>query len=148
MDNDGVNLINDYFDDVLYDLEHKNTIDAIMEDAHKIIGNRIVDVSIQSREDKNNIHLISKMENFKRSYIELAEAMYGVDYDFTDGYPLDNSFYDIDFIGWEETTKLNLSQQSGDRQKDMESYNKSILKELKQGKYSALLGKTIIPHQY
>lgn len=26
MDNDGVNLINDYFDDVMYDLEQENTV--------------------------------------------------------------------------------------------------------------------------
>ena len=31
MDNDGINLINDYFDDVLYDLEHENTVGEIID---------------------------------------------------------------------------------------------------------------------
>lgn len=31
MDNDGVNLINDYFDDVLYDLEHENMVGEIID---------------------------------------------------------------------------------------------------------------------
>lgn len=36
--------------------------------------------------------------------------MYSVDYDFADSYTLDNGFYDIDFIGWVEATKLNSNQ--------------------------------------
>lgn len=31
MDNDGVNLINDYFDDVLYDLDHENTVSEVVK---------------------------------------------------------------------------------------------------------------------
>lgn len=73
------------------------------------------------------------MDDFNRLYIELVEAMYDVDYNFSDGYPLDDSFYDIDFIGWIKATKLNLARQPGDRKQDFKIARKSILGELRRG---------------
>ena len=95
MHNDGVNLINDYFDEVIYDLEDEITIgeEKVMETEGKL--------------NKDN-ELFEKMDDFINSYTELSNAMYDVDYDFADSYPLEKSFHDIDFIGWVEATKTNL----------------------------------------
>lgn len=95
MHNDGVNLINDYFDEVIYDLEDEITIgkEKVMETQGKL--------------NKDN-EIFEKMDDFINSYTELSNTMYGVDYDFADPYPLEKSFHDIDFIGWAEATKTNL----------------------------------------
>jgi DNA repair protein RadC len=95
MHNDGVNLINDYFDEVIYDLEDEITIgkEKVMETQGKL--------------NKDN-EIFEKMDDFINSYTELSNTMYGVDYDFADSYPLEKSFHDIDFIGWAEATKTNL----------------------------------------
>jgi len=55
-------------------------------------------------------NLCNKIDDFINSYVELSNAMYGVDYDFVENYPLDKSFHDIDFIDWAEATKTNLSK--------------------------------------
>lgn len=95
MHNDGVNLINDYFDEVIYDLEDEITIgkEKVMETQGKL--------------NKDN-EIFEKMDDFINSYTELSNTMYGVDYDFADSYPLEKSFHDIDFIDWVEATKTNL----------------------------------------
>lgn len=95
MHNDGVNLINDYFDELIYDLEDEITIgeEKVMETEGKL--------------NKDN-ELFEKMDDFINSYTELSNAMYDADYDFADSYPLEKSFHDIDFIGWVEATKTNL----------------------------------------
>ncbi len=97
MHNDGVNLINDYFDEVIYDLEDEITIgkEKVME--------------TQGGLNKDN-ELFEKMDDFINSYTELSNAMYDADYDFAEDYPLEKSFHDIDFIGWAEATKTNLSK--------------------------------------
>ncbi len=51
------------------------------------------------------------MDDFINSYTELSNTMYDADYDFADSYPLEKSFHDIDFIGWVEATKTNLSEE-------------------------------------
>ena len=98
MHNDGVNLINDYFDELIYDLEDEITIgkEKVMETEGKL--------------NKDN-ELFEKMDDFINSYTELSNAMYDMDYDFADGYPLEKSFHDIDFISWIEATKTNLSEE-------------------------------------
>ena len=97
MHNDGVNLINDYFDEVIYDLEDEITIgeEKVMETEWTL--------------DKDN-EFFEKMDYFINSYTELSNAMYDVDYDFADSYPLEKSFHDIDFIGWAEATRVKLSE--------------------------------------
>ncbi|PRR79260.1 hypothetical protein CLLI_09340 [Clostridium liquoris] len=95
MHNDGVNLINDYFDEVIYDLEYDITTGKEKD---------IEPVEISTKENE----LFSKMDGFINSYTELSNAMYDADYDFADSYPLEKSFHDIDFIGWVEATKTNL----------------------------------------
>ncbi|HGS8953085.1 TPA: JAB domain-containing protein [Clostridioides difficile] len=95
MHNDGVNLINDYFDEVIYDLEYD------------IITGKEKDIEPVEISTKEN-ELFSKMDGFINSYTELSNAMYDADYDFADSYPLEKSFHDIDFIGWVEATKTNL----------------------------------------
>jgi proteasome lid subunit RPN8/RPN11 len=98
MHNDGVNLINDYFDEVIYDLEDEITIgkEKVMETEGKL--------------NKDN-ELFEKMDDFINSYTELSNAMYDADYDFADSYPLEKSFHDIDFIDWVEATKTKLSEE-------------------------------------
>ncbi len=98
MHNDGVNLINDYFDELIYDLEDEITIgkEKVME--------------TQGGLNKDN-ELFEKMDDFINSYTELSNAMYDADYDFAEDYPLEKSFHDIDFIGWAEATKANLSEE-------------------------------------
>lgn len=98
MHNDGVNLINDYFDEVIYDLEDEITIgeEKVMETEGKL--------------NKDN-ELFEKMDDFINSYTKLSNAMYDADYDFADSYPLEKSFHDIDFINWIEATKINLSEE-------------------------------------
>lgn len=98
MHNDGVNLINDYFDELIYDLEDEITIgeEKVMETEGKL--------------NKDN-ELFEKMDDFINSYTELSNAMYDVDYDFADSYPLEKSFHDIGFIDWVEATKTNLSEE-------------------------------------
>src|SRR5699024_9251835 len=98
MRNDGVNLINDYFEELIYDLEYEMAIceEKVMEKDKNL--------------NKDNI-LFEKMDNFINSYTELSNVMYGVDYDFAADYPLEKSFHEIDFIGWAEETKLNLSEE-------------------------------------
>lgn len=98
MHNDGVNLINDYFDEVIYDLEDEITIgeEKVME--------------TEGKPNKDN-EIFEKMDDFINSYTELSNTMYGVDYDFADSYPLEKSFHDIDFIDWVEATKANLSKE-------------------------------------
>lgn len=97
MHNDGVNLINDYFDEVIYDLEDEITIgkEKVMETEGKL--------------NKDN-ELFEKMDDCINSYTELSNAMYDADYDFADSYPLEKSFHDIDFIDWVEATKTKLSK--------------------------------------
>lgn len=102
MHNDGVNLINDYFDELIYDLEYDITTDKEKD---------IEPVEISSKEKE----LFSNMDSFINAYTELSDAMYDIDYDFADGYPLDKSFHDIDFISWAEASKLNISEENKDK---------------------------------
>ena len=98
MHNDGVNLINDYFDEVIYDLEDEITIGKEKD---------IELVEVSSKENE----LFNKMDDFVNAYTDLSNAMYDADYDFADSYPLEKSFHDIDFIDWVEATKANLSEE-------------------------------------
>lgn len=97
MRNDGVNLINDYFEELIYELEGEMPI----------IGNRAIETDKKTNKEDD---LCNKINDFINSYVELSNAMYGVDYDFAENYPLDKSFHDIDFIDWAEATKTNLSK--------------------------------------
>ena len=97
MRNDGVNLINDYFEELIYELE----------DEIPIIGNRAIEIDKKTNKEDD---LCNKIDDFINSYVELSNAMCEVDYDFADGYPLDKSFHDIDFISWAEATKRNLTK--------------------------------------
>ena len=97
MHNDGVNLINDYFDELIYDLEDEITIGKEKD---------IEPVEVSSKENE----LFNKMDDFVNAYTDLSNAMYDADYDFADSYPLEKSFHDIDFIDWVEATKTNLSK--------------------------------------
>jgi proteasome lid subunit RPN8/RPN11 len=98
MHNDGVNLINDYFDELIYDLEYDITI------------GKEKDVELVKMSNKDN-ELFNKMDDFVNAYTDLSNAIFDVDYDFADGYPLQKSFHDIDFISWVEATKANLSEE-------------------------------------
>ena len=53
--------------------------------------------------------------SFVDAYTDLSNAMYDIDYDFAEDYPLDKSFHDIDFISWAEASKLNISEESKDK---------------------------------
>ena len=97
MRNDGVNLINEYFEELIYELEGEIPI----------ISNRTIDTNEQTNKEDD---LFNKIDDFINSYVELSNAMYGVDYDFAENYPLDKSFHDIDFISWAEAIKTNLSK--------------------------------------
>ena len=98
MHNDGVNLINDYFDELIYDLEDEITIGKEKD---------IEPVEVSSKENE----LFNKMDDFVNAYTDLSNAMYDADYDFADSYPLEKSFHDIDFIDWVEATKTKLSEE-------------------------------------
>lgn len=97
MNNDGVNLINDYFDELIYDLEYD------------ITSGREKDIELIEMSSKEK-ELFNKIDGFVDAYIDLSNGMYDIDYDFADGYPLDKSFQDIDFISWAEATKRNLTK--------------------------------------
>lgn len=97
MRNDGVNLINEYFEELIYELEGEIPI----------ISNRTIDTNEQTNKEDD---LFNKIDDFINSYVELSNAMYGVNYDFAENYPLDKSFHDIDFISWAEAIKTNLSK--------------------------------------
>lgn len=97
MRNDGVNLINDYFEEIIYELEGEIPK----------IGNRAIETDVKTNKEDD---LFNKIDDFINSYVELSNTMYGVDYDFAENYPLDKSFHDIDFIDWAEATKTNLSK--------------------------------------
>ena len=97
MNNDGVNLINDYFDELIYDLEYD------------ITSGREKDIELIEMSSKEK-ELFNKIDGFVDAYIDLSNGMYDIDYDFADGYPLDKSFHDIDFISWAEATKRNLTK--------------------------------------
>lgn len=102
MRNDGVNLINDYFEELIYELEGEIPKR----------GNRTIETDVKINKEDD---LCNKIDDFINSYVELSNAMYGVYYDFAQNYPLDKSFYDIDFIGCAEVSKLNLSEKSKER---------------------------------
>lgn len=114
MRNDGVNLINDYFEELIYELEGEIPI----------IGNRAIETDEKTNKEDD---LCNKIDDFIDSYVELSNAMYGVDYDFAENYPLDKSFHDIDFIDWAEATKTNLSKVG--KGIDVEKDNKEVKKE-------------------
>lgn len=102
MNNDGVNLINDYFDELIYDLEYDITSGREMD---------IEPIEMSSKEKE----IFNKIDGFVDAYTDLSNAMYDIDYDFADGYPLDKSFHDIDFISWAEASKLNLSEENKEK---------------------------------
>ena len=97
MRNDGVNLINDYFEELIYELEGEIPI----------IGNRAIEIDKKTNKEDD---LCNKIDDFINSYVELSNAMCEVDYDFAEDYPLDKSFHDIEFMDWAEATKRNLSK--------------------------------------
>src|SRR5699024_9320143 len=82
MNNDGVSLINDYFDELIYDLEY-NPVPAKEKDIEPV-----------ERANEYSEFFI-KMDNFVNAYTELSNAMYDIDYDFADDYPLEKSFHEI-----------------------------------------------------
>src|SRR5699024_378030 len=102
MNNDGVNLINDYFDELIYDLEYDITSGREKD---------IEQIEMSSKEKE----IFNKIDDFVDAYTDLSNAMYDIDYDFVDGYPLDKSFHDIDFISWAEASKLNLSEENKEK---------------------------------
>ena len=102
MHNDGVNLINDYFDEIIYDLEYYITNGKEKD---------IEPVEILSKEKE----LFINMDDFINAYSDLSSSMYDMDYDFAEDYPLDKSFQDIDFISWVETSKLNISEENKEK---------------------------------
>lgn len=114
MRNDGVNLINDYFEELIYELE----------DEIPITGNRAIETDKKTNKEDD---LCNKIDDFINSYVELSNGMHGVDYDFAEDYPLDESFHDIDFIDWAEATKTNLSKVG--KGIDVEKDNKEVKKE-------------------
>lgn len=124
MHNDGVNLINDYFDELIYDLEYDITTGKEKD---------IEPVEISSKEKE----LFSRMDSFINAYTDLSNAMYDMDYDFADGYPLDESFHDIDFIGWVEASKLNLSEE----RKEMKQEKVNVIKDKKDNKKESTIEK-------
>ncbi|MGX6979334.1 JAB domain-containing protein [Vagococcus elongatus] len=126
MRNDGVNLINDYFEELIYELEGEIPI----------ISNRTIDINEQKNKEDD---LCNKIDDFINSYVELSNAMYGVDYDFAENYPLDKSFHDIDFISWAEATKLNLSKVG--KGIDVEKDNKEVKKDNKEVKKESTIAK-------
>lgn len=97
MNNDGVNLINDYFDELIYDLDYDITSGREKD---------IESIKISSKEKE----FFNKIDGFIDAYIDLSNSMYDIDYDFAEDYPLDKSFHDIDFISWAEATKRNLTK--------------------------------------
>lgn len=97
MHNDGVNLINDYFDELIYDLDYDITSGREKD---------IESIKISSKEKE----FFNKIDGFIDAYIDLSNSMYDIDYDFAEDYPLDKSFHDIDFISWAEATKRNLTK--------------------------------------
>ena len=97
MNNDGVNLINDYFDELIYDLDYDITSGREKD---------IESIKISSKEKE----FFNKIDGFIDAYIDLSNSMYDIDYDFAKDYPLDKSFHDIDFISWAEATKRNLTK--------------------------------------
>lgn len=80
MDNDGINLINDYFDDVLYDLEHENTVGELI-DTNIVVEKPIIKEKIGKLERasilnelKDNVKLSNEHKNekgFKKDGVEL-----------------------------------------------------------------------------
>ena len=108
MQNDGVNLINDYFDELIYDLEYDVT-----RGRERDVGS----TQIPSKEKE----LFNKIDGFVEAYTDLSNAMYDIDYDFADDYPLEKSFHDIDFITWAEASKLNISE--GSKEKNLGKIN-------------------------
>ena len=97
MNNDGVNLINDYFDELIYDLDYDITSGREKD---------IESIKISSKEKE----FFNKIDGFIDAYIDLSNSMYDIDYDFAEDYTLDKSFHDIDFISWAEATKRNLTK--------------------------------------
>lgn len=114
MRNDGVSLINDYFEELVYELEGEIPI----------TGNRVLETDVKTNIEDD---LCNKIDDFINSYVELSNAMYEVDYDFADHYPLDKSFHDIDFIDWAEATKANLSKT--DKEVELGKVSKETKKE-------------------
>ena len=108
MQNDGVNLINNYFDELIYDLDYDVTRDR---------EKSIESTQIPSKEKE----LFNKIDGFVEAYTDLSNAMYDIDYDFGEAYPLEKSFHDIDFIGWAEASKQNISE--GSKEKNLGKIN-------------------------
>lgn len=102
MNNDGVNLINDYFDELIYDLEY---------DIASSREKDIEPIDIPSKEKE----FFNKIDGFVDAYTDLSNAMYDIDYDFAENYPLEKSFHDIDFISWAEASKLNISEENKEK---------------------------------
>ena len=102
MNNDGVNLINDYFDELIYDLEYDITSGREKD---------IEPIEMSSKEKE----IFNKIDGFVDAYTDLSNAMYDIDCDFAEDYPLDKSFHDIDFISWAEASKLNLSEENKEK---------------------------------
>lgn len=65
--------------------------------------------------------LFNKIDRFVEAYTDLSNAMYDIDYDFAEAYPLEKSFHDIDFIRWAEASKLNISE--GSKEKNLGKIN-------------------------
>lgn len=124
MRNDGVNLINDYFEELIYELEGEIPI----------IGNRAIETDKKTNKEDD---LCNKIDDFINSYVELSNAMYGVDYDFAENYPLDESFHDIDFINWAEVSKLKISEEN--KEKNLENTN--AIKDKKDNKKESTIEK-------
>lgn len=97
MRNDGVSLINDYFEELVYELEYDITTGK---------EKAVEPIEILNKEQE----IFSKMDDFINAYTDLSNVMYNIDYDFADYYPLDESFHDIDFISWAEASKSNISE--------------------------------------
>ena len=124
MNNDGVSLINDYFEELIYDLEY-NPVPGKEKD-------------IEPAERANEYsELFSKMDSFVNAYTELSNAMYNIDYDFAEDYPLDKSFHEIDFISWAEASKLNISEEN--KEKSFEKTN--AIKDKKDNKKESTIEK-------
>lgn len=124
MNNDGVSLINDYFDELIYDLDY-NPVLA-----------KEIDIEPAERSNKYS-ELFSKMDSFVNAYTELSNAMYDIDYDFAEDYPLDKSFHEIDFISWAEASKLNISEEN--KEKSFEKTN--AIKDKKDNKKESTIEK-------
>lgn len=137
MDNDGVDLINDYFDDVMYDLGQENTVNEKV--GVDLIEKNISSSILEKTEDSNTSILLHKLDGFEDSYLELVEAMQGVDYDFAEAYPLNNSFYDIDIIRWVETSRMHLIKDPGYRKKDNELNKINTQKAVKDNGVTSIL---------